>query len=404
MILRDFAGAAPEEKGNAAVVITAESGRRIASKFCKPSADTNKYLTPVPEWDACGASLQFPFSHMTPTIFTTAGVPKAEQLDAWRGWFDSVFDVEVDDPRQGFAATSQTWNLGGFGLSRVRAPKLRALRTPSLVRRNPVDHWGLAIGRQRTFGETGGQGSIDVPANTPFVASFGRPIVSLREEDERLQLYLPRDGFPELSGVFEAAEGRPLSDAMGKLLAEFLALLARSASDFSETDLPGLRNAVRGMMLACLAPSPDHEALGAAPLAATRKEAVRRIVDSNLHRSALGPDFLCREAAMSRSQLYRLLESEGGVKNYIQRRRLKRCFTELSNNAGFRSVAAIAEGLGFPDPSSFSRSFKKEFGLTPKDVMHAALTGVPTKTFQGIVRQAPELCSLRDLLGQIARS
>lgn len=341
---------------------------------------------------------------MTPVIFTTLGLAKAEQLDAWRGWFDTVFDVEVDDPQQGFAATSETWNLGGFGLSRVRAPKLRALRTPGLVRRNPVDHWGLAIGHQRTFGEAGRLGSIDVPANTPFVASFGRPIVSLREEDDRLQLYLPRDSFPELSAVFEPAEGRPLSDAMGRLLAEFIALLARSASGLSEADLPNLRIAVRGMLLACLAPSPEHEAFGSAPLTAARKETVRRIVDNNLHRSALGPDFLCREAAMSRSQLYRLLESEGGVKSYIQKRRLKRCFLELSNNTSFRSVASIAEGLGFTDPSSFSRSFKKEFGVTPKEAMHAALAGVPAAVSPGIGRHTGDACSLRELLGQIARN
>lgn len=339
---------------------------------------------------------------MTPVIFTTVDLPKAEQLDAWRGWFDAVFDVEVDDPEQGFSATSETWNLGGFGLSRVEAPRLRALRTAGLVRRNPIDHWSLTIGHQRTFGEAGRQRAFDVPAETPFVASLGRELVSLRERDSRVQLYLPRDGFPELTAILEAAEGRPLSDAMGKLLAEFLALLARSASDFSEADLPGLQTAVGGMVLACIAPSPDHDAYGAAPLAATRKEVVRRVVDLNLQNSALGPDFLCREAGMSRSQLYRLLESEGGVKNYIQRRRLKQCFAELSNNTGLRSVAAIAEGLGFLDPSSFSRSFKKEFGLTPKEVMHATLSGTPLGAGLAKGREA-EVRSLRDLLGQIAR-
>ena len=339
---------------------------------------------------------------MTPVIFTTVGLPQAKQLDAWRGWFDTIFDVEVDDPQRDFSATSETWNLGGFGLSRVRAPKLRAVRTAGLVRRNPIDHWGIAVGHARTLAEAGREHSIDVPADTPFVASLGRELVSERAEDERLQLYLPRDGFPELTAVLEGAEGRPLSDAMGKLLAEFIALLARNVSDFSETDLPGLQTAVRGMVLACIAPSPDHNVLGAMPLAVARKEAVRRIIDRNLHNSALGPDFLCREAGMSRSQLYRLLESEGGVKNYIQRRRLKQCFAELSNGAEPRSVAAIAAGLGFLDPSSFSRSFKKEFGLTPTDVMHATLSGIPMDVAVENGRDS-EMRNLRELLNQIAQ-
>jgi len=338
---------------------------------------------------------------MTPVIFTTASLPKAQQLDAWRSWFDTIFDVEVDDPQQGFSATSETWDFGGFGLTRIRAPKLRALRTASLVRRNPVDHWGIAFGHQHTFGE-GRQGVLDVPANTPFIASFARPLVSQREADERLQLYLPRDSFPELSSVFEAAEGRPLGDQMGTLLTEFIGLLVHSASAFADMNLENLQSAVRGMLLACVSPSADHSAIGAAPLAATRKEVVRRIVDLNLNNIALGPDFLCREAGMSRSQLYRLFESEGGVANYIQRRRLKRCFAELSKNAEGRSVAAIAERLGFPDPSSFSRSFRREFGLAPRDVMHKQLSGAPVDAILAKA-QASEALNLHGLLRQIAR-
>ncbi|MNL87074.1 Bacterial regulatory helix-turn-helix protein, AraC family [compost metagenome] len=65
-------------------------------------------------------------------------------------------------------------------------------------------------------------------------------------------------------------------------------------------------------------------------------------------------------------------------------------------------MAAIAGGLGFLDPSSFSRSFKKEFGLTPKDVMHATLSGIPMDAVAVNARDS-EVRSLRDLLSQIAQ-
>lgn len=339
---------------------------------------------------------------MTPVVFTTTDMPKAKQFDAWRGWFDSVFDLAIDDPKQGFAATSETWNFGCLGLSRVRGPQLHATRTVHLLRRNPIDHWNIIVGHTRTLGEAGRLHAIDVPAHTPFVVSLGREFASHRGEDERFQLYLPRDTFPDVTAALEGAQGRLLDDAMGKLLAEFLVLLVRSASAFADTDLEGLQTAVRGMMLACVSPSADHSIIGAAPLAATRKEVVRRIVDLNLKSNALGLDFLCREAGMSRSQLYRLFEGEGGVANYIQRRRLKRCFTELLNNDTGRSVATIAEELGFPDPSSFSRSFRREFGLAPRDVMQKRLSGAPVEIAMAKMR-ASEVLSLQDLLRQIAR-
>ena len=339
---------------------------------------------------------------MTPVIFTTAGLPKAQQLDAWRGWFDSVFDVVIDDPTQGFAATSETWNFGCFGLSRVRAPRLHATRTAQLVRRNPIDHWNIIVGHTRTIGEAGRQHAIDIPAYTPFAVSLGRELASHREADERLQLYLSRDAFPDVSAVLESAEGQPLGDMMGKLLAEFLALLARSATAFTGMDPASLQTAVHGMMLACIAPSADHSAIGATPLAATRKEIVRRLVELNLSSNTLGPDFLCREAGMSRSQLYRLFESEGGVAHYIQRRRLRRCFGELSRNTEGRSVAVIAEELGFTDPSSFSRSFRREFGLAPRDVMHQRQPGAPADP--ALARgPASGSLTLQDMLLQIAR-
>ncbi|MEJ0078339.1 MAG: helix-turn-helix domain-containing protein [Alphaproteobacteria bacterium] len=339
---------------------------------------------------------------MTPDVFTTVGLPKEKQLDAWRGWYDTIFDVVPDDPQQGFSATSKTWKLGGFGLTCVRAPRLRAFRTAALIRRNPIDHWIITIGRQRTFGEVGQEQSIDVPAGVPFVASLGRPLASLRDADRRLQLFLPRDGFPALAAVLDGAEGRPLGSPMGKLLADFLTLLARESASLSEVNLSGLQSAVQGMVLACIAPSQDHGAPGPAAIAVTRRETVRRIVDANLRNASLQAEFLCREAGMSRSQLYRLLESEGGVESYIQRRRLKQGLAELSDPANRRSVSAIATALCFADPSSFSRAFKKEFGLSPTEMRQAALSGVPV-SFPHANGSNSEGHSLRHLLGQFAR-
>ena len=100
---------------------------------------------------------------MQPIAFSTAGIDRAKQLDAWRGWFDPVFEAEVADPEQGFLASSETWNFSGFGLSRVRAPKLRAVRTPELIRRNPVDHWVLTVGMCERWGNLGPAGRWTSP-------------------------------------------------------------------------------------------------------------------------------------------------------------------------------------------------------------------------------------------------
>lgn len=336
---------------------------------------------------------------MQPTAFSTAGIAPAKQLDAWRGWFDPVFEAEVADPEQGFLASSETWNFSGFGLSRVRAPKLRAVRTPELIRRNPVDHWVVTIGNARTVGQASPGQPMDIPAGSPFVTSLGRAVVSAREADERLQLYLPRDTFPELGAILEKAEGRPIGGALGTLLADFMVLLSRNASAVTPAEMPNLSLAVRGLLRACIMPSAGDEAdpLTPTPIAVVRMQRVTRLVDAHLHDPALGPAMICQLAGMSRSQLYRLLEGDGGVGHFIQRRRLRRCCAELSNASGDRSVWSVAMRFGFHDPSSFSRSFKREFGTTPREFRDATRVGLTT---HGLASHAAALQNptLRDLL------
>ena len=78
---------------------------------------------------------------------------------------------------------------------------------------------------------------------------------------------------------------------------------------------------------------------------------------------------------MSRSNLYRLFEDTGGVARYIQRERLLEAHAVLTDPATKKSISAIAEDLRFADASSFSRTFRREFGHSPGEVRSAALAG-----------------------------
>src|SRR5260221_14741083 len=83
------------------------------------------------------------------------------------------------------------------------------------------------------------------------------------------------------------------------------------------------------MLAACVAPSAERAAAVRDQIKLTLIERVRRAVRRNLRSASLGPDKLCREAATSRSNFYRLLEREGGVAHYIQRPGLSESFSML---------------------------------------------------------------------------
>jgi AraC-like DNA-binding protein len=72
---------------------------------------------------------------------------------------------------------------------------------------------------------------------------------------------------------------------------------------------------------------------------------------------------------ISLRQLYRLFEQENdSVCRYIQRARLHSVAKDLGNPfMREKSLTDIAYAWGFSDSAHFSRSFKRQFELSPRD-------------------------------------
>ena len=92
-------------------------------------------------------------------------------------------------------------------------------------------------------------------------------------------------------------------------------------------------------------------------------------VEAALQDPRLSPQSLAQLLRISVRQLYRLFEQENdSVCRYIQRARLARAARDLQNPYfGEKSLTEIAYAWGFSDSAHFSRSFKKQFDLSPRD-------------------------------------
>lgn len=314
-------------------------------------------------------------------------MPSEQQFAAWCGWFEPLFDVAppAGGLGAGFAGEAHLWSVGRAAIGRVQAPRLHAKRGTRNLRRDPVDHWNITVGQVETKLTRAGNAVI-VPAGTPFVVSLGEPVESEREADTRLQLYLPRDQFAALAPVLDRARHMPLGGATGRLLADYLRLLERSLPDLSAEDLARLANPIEAMIAACLAPCASAMRQAAAQVEFTRMEQIRKAIRRRLHSATLNAASLCRDVGMSRSQLYRLLEGAGGVAHYIQHLRLLAAYGALSDVEDKRSIAAIAEAFGFYDASTFSRAFRRHFGITPSDLrVEARSGGAPTPVHRPVM-------------------
>ena len=312
---------------------------------------------------------------MTPSTFMTHPLPSSEQFSAWRGWYASVLDVIARQPAaDGFHGKAVTWIVDGFGFSRVSTPPVSTHRSKAMIRRDPVDHWCVSLSKTSLSEFKVANGRSIVPAMVPYVFSLGEEVSSERSL-ERIQLYLARDSFQTITPLLDAARGKALDTPEGRLLADYMLLLERNIPDLPAEDGAKLALAIQAMLRACLASSADRLAEAGRHVDLTLMERVRQAVRRNLRSPSLGPDKLCREAATSRSQLYRLLEREGGVAHYIQRRRLSESFSMLCDASNNLSIGKVAEILCFADGASFSRAFRREFGMSPSDVRAGAVGG-----------------------------
>ncbi|MCB9035527.1 MAG: response regulator [Lewinellaceae bacterium] len=94
-----------------------------------------------------------------------------------------------------------------------------------------------------------------------------------------------------------------------------------------------------------------------------------QVVISQLPNADFGPKELCKALQMSKTQLHNKLTALTGRSTalFIRGIRLQYARQALEQTPGL-TVTQAAYDAGFKDPNYFSRCFKKEFGMSPKEV------------------------------------
>ena len=93
---------------------------------------------------------------------------------------------------------------------------------------------------------------------------------------------------------------------------------------------------------------------------------IQQWLTNNLHRSDLDANTIAATFHISRSTLYELFRPCGGVRTYLQTRRLEIARDILVSADHHIGISQLSINLGFRSVSSFSRSFHVRWGMTPK--------------------------------------
>ena len=339
---------------------------------------------------------------MKSEVFATQALPVRDQYEGWRAWSLPLLDVTsptaMNGGNRGFGAESRVWKLDdGLLMTHLTVPTSDAVRTSRLIRHLPADHWVITHLLRGATSIESSRGSIEIQASQSCVWSLGQVSSSKRSNIERIDLLLSRDTFRDIAPLLDAATGLVLGAPFGGFLGDFLNTLLERLPLLLDNDAPHLTVAISKLVAACVAPSSARLEASRVLIDVGRLERVRQTVRAHLQSPLLGPQMLGRQVGMSRSNLYRLLESEGGVTTYIQRHRLMEARSRLSDSRNTQSIAAMAHDLCFTDSSSFSRAFRATFGVSPGDV-RAVSTKPGTSRSVPRARQMQASVNFSDLL------
>lgn len=275
------------------------------------------------------------------------------------GVLEDLAPMWRDDTQHGI------WKLGVFVLCRVVTHAARRGRTAAQLKRDLLDDWLVCVATNGMHGLGSANVRMTVPPLVPVVLSLGEPFEMELRGGEWLCLVMPRDSCPELGPAIDRCRTVPLASPSGRLLGGFLQRLAAELPSMREAEIPRAVEATRALVTAAVSAGATPGFVDDVVVQAARLARVRAIIRQHLRSPDLTPDFLCRVMGMSRSRLYRLFEPVGGVVRDIQRERLRQAHRAIADHSDGRSIQAISEELGFLEPTTFSRAFRREFGYAP---------------------------------------
>lgn len=284
----------------------------------------------------------------------TSSVPPAEQFDFFRSWSAGIAEVKNLQESRSFLAHQMVWDFGKLIFVHLKAPEVRF--GWQHLRKSAIDNWYLHLPLPKPWSPRG-----NLEAGDLSLQSFADPFECVSERNDHLALFMPRNlPFIQSSRI-------EVREKSKRFLTDYMLLLHHSLSDLRSSDVPQIAASTTSLLAACLMPARDHIAEAQRPIEAVIMDRASQIIAKHLADPALTPDLLCSEIGVSRSGLYRIFEPVGGVSTYIRRARLRRTRDALADSSDGRSISTIAEHWGFMDPSTYSRMFKKEFGILPRE-------------------------------------
>ncbi|MCP3416446.1 helix-turn-helix transcriptional regulator [Bradyrhizobium brasilense] len=305
-----------------------------------------------------------------PRLFSTRHYPPPEQFEVWKTRMASLVDVappEGHSPAHGFLVEYLTCNMADvvFTSGRFAAQSFARVIKPS--HGAPVDIWWLYRVRSGEARFETAERRIHAMPGAMFLISLDEDFRGTITDYDGLVLGLPRRSFADMADQLDGICNILLEGNLIELLADYLDRLEARITLMSSEELRQAGRATAQMIAACIQLSSDRLERARGAVEPVLFERARLYIEAHLADFDLTPDRIAQQLRISRSALYRAFESVGGVAGYILRKRLRAAHAELVTSAD-RQVQEIAYRHGFKLASDFARAFRREFGVSPREM------------------------------------
>jgi len=274
-----------------------------------------------------------------------------------------------------FVIEMSAWHLGRVMLGVILSSPLVFERTPQTVAASGVDHILVQHYSEGGFAGIAADRPITVRPGDICVFDLSQTICTQTSWSRSLTFMVPRSQFEALIDDVAILHGLVLDGtaALTAILAAHMMELAEHVGSLDARAAAAAGDGTVAMITTILANLvPRH----IAPTPTAIPSMFRRVssyIDAHLHDSALTPAMIAAQFGMSRATLYRLFESLDGVADYIRRRRLIAAALRLASpEHRAKRVAQIALACGFTNESTFSRTFARQFGISPSEARQRA--------------------------------
>lgn len=328
------------------------------------------------------------------THFTTDAYPGDRRMEAWR---DALGHMSLGlqgtaDLGTFFGQTRSVVSPLGIVFTRLSASGQNL--TGQAQRSEPGVWIALQLAGGGRLDSADGRSELAVNdfAFGPFCGSF-----SLAYDDDFRVLFtllphavLQSRGLASLvkrPGVLRGNSGT------ARIFADMLAAVADDIETLTSDGLRPVELALLEFFASCMVEEVSEDGLrGETGTQMSILNRICQIVEAHLGEADFSRATVARKEGISARYVQRLFENAGDTfGHYLRRRRLERCRLDLINPAlSHISITEISYRWGFNDSAHFSRAFRDEYGLSPREFRKQAGASATSSPASQIGRGWPE--------------